>query len=55
MKKRVKNNEVYEKMKMRLERYILERDALNLRIKECNDFLSKCFCKTIDECNSAHE
>jgi hypothetical protein len=55
MKKRLKNKEIREKMKLRLERYILERDALNLRIKECNDFLSKCICETIDECISIHE
>ena len=42
MKKRVKNIEVYEKMKIRLERYILERDALNLRIKECTIFIENC-------------
>jgi hypothetical protein len=55
MRKRLKNKDIREKMKLRIERYTLERDALNLRIKECTNFLNRCICETVDECNGDHE
>lgn len=54
MKKRLKNKEIREKMKLRLERYTLERDALNLRIKECTNFLKRCICETVETCKDDH-
>ena len=47
--------DIQEKMKLRIERYTLERDALNLRIKECTNFLNLCICETVAECSGDHE
>lgn len=51
MKKRLLNVSILEKVKERLERYLLERQVLEIKIKECEEYIAESE-KAIGERNS---
>jgi hypothetical protein len=54
MKKYYKKKENQIKLKLRLEKYMLEIQLLEIKIKDLSAYLEVCVCENKEECNEVH-